>query len=328
MTKRAKMHDMSRRTLLKTAAGTAAAGILGVGAAHAFPTENITVIVPYAPGSTDQTVRTLGQHLEKILGKPVIVETRPGAGGTIGAGVVANAKPDGHTLLFAVSSVQTVAPHQNKLPYGFRNLKPVAQITTGPNMMAARVGAPFKDLKELVAYAKANPEKVSFGSAGTGGATHLAGAAFARAAGIKLNHIPFQGITPAVTATVGGTVDLALGFAQAIWPQAEGNRLVPIAQFGGKRAKVIPNVPIFRDAGIDLVMPPRVGFWAPAETPDAAVAKIAAAAEQASRSPEFVDFAQRTLTEIEFAGQADFQRELEAEDKFFLALLTDLGMVK
>lgn len=86
MTKRAKMYDMSRRTLLKTAAGTAAAGILGVGAARAFPAENITVIVPYAPGSTDQTVRTLGQHLEKILGKPVIVETRPGAGGTIGAG--------------------------------------------------------------------------------------------------------------------------------------------------------------------------------------------------------------------------------------------------
>ncbi|MDC7785617.1 tripartite tricarboxylate transporter substrate binding protein [Rhodoplanes sp. TEM] len=320
----------SRRTVLSMAAGTAAAGVVGVrGARAAWPTDPITVIVPYAPGSTDQLVRILGQQMEKILGKPVVVETKPGAGGSVGATYVAkNAKPDGHTLLFAVTSVLTVAPHQNKLPYGFADLRGVAQVTTGPNMMGAYPGAPFKDLTSLVAYAKANPDKVSYGSAGTGGATHLAGAAFARAAGIKLNHIPFQGVTPAVTATVGGTVDLALGFAQAIWPQVQGKRLTAIAQFGATRAKVIPDVPTFRDAGIDLVMPPRVGFLAPARTPDDVVAKIADAARQASAAPEFVDFAKRALAEVEFSGPEAFQRDLVAEDKFYLDLLRDLGMAK
>lgn len=330
MSKSVKTPTWTRRKLLKVAASTAALGVVGTrGARAAYPTENITVIVPYAPGSTDQLVRTLGQQMEKILGKPIVVETKPGAGGSVGANAVAkNAKPDGHTLLFAVTSVQTVAPHQNKLPYSFADLRGVSQVTTGPNMMGAFPGAKFNDLKSLVAYAKANPDKVSFGSAGTGGATHLAGEAFARAAGIKLNHIPFQGVTPAVTATVGGTVDLALGFAQAIWPQVEGKRMVAIAQFGGKRAKVIPDVPTFRDAGIDLVMPPRVGFLAPAKTPDDVVMKIADAVKQASASLEFVNFTKRALAEVEVTGPDEFQRDLEAENKFYLGLLRDLGMVK
>ncbi|NVO14965.1 MAG: tripartite tricarboxylate transporter substrate binding protein [Rhodoplanes sp.] len=320
----------SRRTMLKVAAGTAAAGLIGTrNARAAYPTEPITVIVPYSPGSTDQLVRILGMQMEKILGKPVVVETKPGAGGSVGTNYVAkNAKPDGHTLLFAVTSVQTVAPHQNKLPYGFADLRGVAQVTTGPNMMGAYPGAAFKDLKSLIAYAKANPDKVTYGSAGTGGATHLAGAAFARAAGIKLNHIPFQGVTPAVTATVGGTVDLALGFAQAIWPQVEGKRLIAIAQFGDTRAKVIPDVPTIREAGVDLAMPPRVGFLAPAKTPDEVVARIADAVRQASAAPEFVDFAKRALAEVDVTGPDQFQRDLEAEDKFYLGLLRDLGMAK
>jgi tripartite-type tricarboxylate transporter receptor subunit TctC len=321
-------NGFDRRAILKAAAGATALTLCGR-AAIAFPNQPITVIVPYAPGTTDQLARALGGQMEKILGKPVVAETRPGGGGTVGANFVAkSAKPDGHVLLFSFTAPLTIAPHQNPLPYNFGDLKAVSRVTLGPNMVAARVGAPFKDAKELVAYAKANPERVSFGSAGAGSTTHLAGEGLARAAGIKLNHIPFQGVTPAVTAAVGGTVDLVIGLAQALWPQIEGKKLVPIAQLGSSRAKVIPDVPTFKELGIDFAMPAIVGFWAPTATPDDVIKQIAGAVEKAAASSEFLDFAKRTLTEVEFAGPSTFQSELEAESKFYQILLTDLGMTK
>ncbi|MDQ8727511.1 tripartite tricarboxylate transporter substrate binding protein [Bradyrhizobium sp. LHD-71] len=318
-----------RRTMLKATAGAAALTLLGGRVAIAFPNQPITMIVPYAPGTTDQLARSLGGQMEKTLGKPLVAETRPGGGGTVGANFVAkSAKPDGHTLLFSFTAPLTIAPYQNPLPYSFDDLKAVSRVTLGPNMVAARVGAPFKDAKEMVAYAKANPEKVSFGSAGAGSTTHLAGEGFARAAGIKVNHIPFQGVTPAVTAAVGGTVDLVIGLAQALWPQIEGKKLVPIAQLGSTRASVIPDVPTFKELGVDFVMPAIIGVWAPAATPDDVVKQIAGAVEKAAASVEFLDFAKRTLTEVEVAGPLAFQSELEAERKLYQSLLADLGMMK
>ncbi len=320
---------LDRRTALKLTAGAAALGVFAPFAARAFPTQPVTLIVPYAPGATDQLARALTGQMSQTLGKPVLVETRPGGGGTIGASYVAkNAKPDGHTLLFSFTAPLTVAPHQNPLPYAFADLKAVARVTLGPNMMAARPDAPFKSAKELIAYAKANPEKVNFGSAGAGSTTHLAGEAFARAAGVKLNHIPFQGVRPAVTAAVGGTVDLVIGLAQAIWPQVQGKRLTAIAQLGDTRAGVIPDVPTFKEAGVDFAMPASIGAWVPKATPDAVVQQLAAAIEQASKSAEFVAFAKRTYTEVGFAGPAAFQSQIAAENALILKLLTELGMAK
>ncbi|WP_052340931.1 tripartite tricarboxylate transporter substrate binding protein [Salinarimonas rosea] len=319
---------ITRRTFFAGAAGLAMAATAVTGAA-AFPTDTISIVVPYSPGATDTLARTLVPELEKILGQTILVETRPGAGGTVGANFVANsAEADGHTLLFAVSSVQTVAPHQRELPYAFEDLKPVARITAGPNMMAARTDAPFGTLEELVAYAKANPGAVTFGSAGTGGATHLAGEAFARAAGVELNHIPFEGVTPAVAATVGGTIDLVLGFASALMPQVAGGNLVAIAQFGDERASVVPDVTTLKEGGVDLSMPPNIGVWVPAETPDDVVATLEAAFEQAAASEAFQQHARNSLTEVDFIGSEAFAQELEREDAFFADLLAALGMTK
>lgn len=298
-------------------------------AAQAFPTKQVTIVVPYAPGATDQLARVLAGSMEKTLGKPVVVETRPGAGGSVGAAYVAkSAAPDGHAILFAVSSVQTVAPHQNPLPYGFDDLVPLARITTGPNVVAARADAPFKDLKSLIAYAKANPEKVTFGSSGTGGATHLAGEAMARMAGIKLTHIPFPGVTPAVAATIGGNVDLVLGYAQAMYPHVQAGKLVPIAQFAPTRTKVVADLTTLKEGGVDLAMVPNVGAWVAKGTPAAALGALEKAIETATKTPEFVELCKKTLTEIDFAGSAAFQKELVAENAFYKKLLTDLGMAK
>lgn len=319
---------IGRRALLGGLAATAGLG-LASRAAFAFPTQPITFVVPYAPGSTDQFARAFGTEIAKILGKNVLVETRPGAGGTIGANYVAkSAKPDGHTLLFSTSAPLSVAPHQNQLPYAVSDLRPVARVGLGPNVMGARVGAPFNDVKSLVAYAKANPEKVTFGSAGTGGGTHLSGEAFALAADIKLTHVPFPGATPAVAATVGGTIDLALGFAQSIVPQAKGRRMVAIAQFGKTRAKILPDVPTFAESGVDLALSPLVGIWAPKATPDAVVQQLAAAIEKAAAGPAVVAFAQSTMTEVEFAGPDIFGREIAEESAMMKPLLVKLGLAK
>ncbi|MEZ5729074.1 MAG: tripartite tricarboxylate transporter substrate binding protein [Burkholderiaceae bacterium] len=313
---------------LAAIAATTAALAFGANA-QAFPTGKLTIIVPYSPGATDQLARTLAGEVEKALGQPVVVETKPGAGGTIGANFVAkSSKPDGHTMLVAVSSVQTVAPHQRKLPYGFADLKPVARVTVGPNIMGARVGAPFKDLAGLVAYAKANPGKVSYGSAGTGGATHLAGEAIAQAAGVKFNHVPFKGVTPAVAAAVGGNVDLVFGFASAIMPQVAGGKLVAIAQLGDRRVSSLPDLTTLREGKVDLALVPNIGVWVPAGTPDDIVAKLEGAFRKAAASDAFKAFATKRMTEIDFVGAADFAKVLAAEDKFFAKLLDSLGMAK
>lgn len=323
----------SRRAVLIGAAGGAAsiAGTMGLGSrlAFAFPDQPVNVVVPYAPGATDQLARAFATEMEKTLGKPVVVETRPGAGGTIGAAYVArNARADGHTLLFSVSSPLTIAPHQNRLPYAVDDLRPVARVALSPNVMAARADAPFKDLASLIAYAKANPEKVTYGSAGTGGSTHLAGEAFAAAAGVRLTHIPFQGVVPAVTAAVGGTVDLAIGFAQHVMPQIKGGRLFAVAQFGAKRAAVIPDIPTFREGGVDMSLSALIGIWAPKATPDEVVQQLAASVEKATTGQAVVDFATQTLTEIDYANPTDFAADLKEESDFMLGLLRKLGMAK
>lgn len=295
---------------------------------HAFPDRPITIIVPYAPGTSDQIARGLASELEKTFGQTVSVENKTGGGGSVGAGFVARAKPDGHTLLFSVSSVQTIAPQQTRLPYGFDDLQPVSRISIGPNVIAARADAPFKTLPEMVAYAKANPGKVSYGSSGTGGATHLAGEALARAAGIKLTHIPFQGAGPAVAAAVGGSVDLGTGFAQAIMPQVEGKRLVAIAQFGAERAKVLPEVPTFKEGGIDLVLPPHTGIWTAAGTPADVVAKLEKAFADAVKAPAFQALVDKTQTEVGYLNSAQFKEVLVEENKLFKGLLGEVGLLK
>lgn len=320
-------HQLDRRMVLGGMVGTATLGLTG--AAMAFPERPITIIVPYAPGSTDNFARALGTDLEPLIGQKFVVETKPGAGGVVGAQFVAkSSRADGHTLLFATSAPLSVAPYQNDLVYQPSDLRPVARIGLGPNVLGARVDAPFKDLKGLVAYAKANPGKVTFGSAGIGSSTHLAGEAFADAAGIELLHVPYPGVTPAVAATMGGQIDLTIGFAQALIPPAKAGRMVPIAQFGSKRAKILPDVPTFMENGVSFTMDTLVGIWAPKDTPDAVVAQLASAIEKAANGQSVQTFAQNTMTEVAFAGPEAFGKEVETESKVMKPLLDKLKLSK
>ena len=172
-----------------------------------YPSRPIRVIVPYAPGGTDQQLRLLAPALQKLLGQSLVIENIAGAGAAIGTAAVRNAKPDGYTLLYTGTGALTVAPNIGKTPYSMDDLVPVGNVIGTPFVVAAKPDAPFKTMAAMVAYGKANPEKISFGSAGHGTTTHIAGEATAGAGGFKLLHVPYQGIGPAVTSILGGNVD-------------------------------------------------------------------------------------------------------------------------
>lgn len=294
--------------------------------AQTFPTRPITIVVPYAPGATDRQARQIAELASQTLGQPIVVENRDGAGATIGANYVATSKPDGYTILFSTPAVITVAPLVSKPPYKYDDLVGLARASITPHFLAARADAPFKNVTELIAYAKANPGKVTFASPGSGTAVHLAAEAFADAAGIKLNHIPYRGTAPAVTAAVAGTVDLVLGAPGTIGPQVEGGKLRAIAQFGPTRSPTLPNVPTLKESGVDVALRAEFGFFLPKGVPSDVVAKLDAALAKAIQSDTFKEFAARALAVPAYLPGPEYQKSVDDERAVFVRVVPKLAL--
>lgn len=293
---------------------------------QAFPDRPITIIVPYAPGATDQEARRLAERISKELGQPVIVDNRTGAGGAIGTQAVARAKADGYTLLYAAPAVITVVPLLGNSQYRYEDLIPVARSTTSPHVLAIRTDAPFKTLPEMIAYAKQNPGRVVFASSGTGTAVHLAGEAFARAAGIEINHTPHRGLAPAITAALGGFADFVIGLPVAIKPQIDGGRLNAIAQFGATRAATVANVPTLQEQGVDLKLGVDIGLFAPVGTPAAVLARLNQAVKAAVESPEFASFAQSAMVTPAYLNNTGYQQIVDAERALYARTVPNLKL--
>jgi len=294
--------------------------------AQSFPSKPITIIVPYAAGATDREARKIADLASQTLGQPIVVENKDGAGGTIGAAYVAQSKPDGYTLLYGAPAVITVAPLVSKPSYKYEDLSGLARASITPHLLAARADAPFKTLPELIAYAKANPGKVTFGSPGNGTAVHLAGEAFADAAGIQLNHIPYRGLAPAVTAAVGGFVDVVIGAPGAINAQIEGGKLRAIAQFGPTRVATLPNVPTLKEGGVDLALRADFGFFVPKGTPPDVVSKLDSALGKAIESDDFKEFVTKALVVPAFLPAGEYQKVVDAERAVFVRVVPKLSL--
>jgi len=293
---------------------------------QAYPNHPIRVVVPYAPGGTDQQLRILAPGLQKILGQNLVIENVAGGGATIGAAQVKNARPDGYTLLYTGTGALTVGPNIGKTPYKMDDLVPIGNVIGTPFVMAARPDAPFKTLAEMVAYAKANPEKVTYGSAGHGTTTHMAGEAIAGAAGIKLLHVPFQGIGPAVTSILGGNVDLVIGLPNAVMPQVNAGKLIALGITGPQRSDLMPNLITMREGGIDMIDVTKFGFFAPRGTPEAVLKKLAAAVPEAMKSPEFIDITRKSFNSTMYLDPAQYKTVLDAENRHFQKLIRDLKL--
>ena len=301
--------------------------VAGIATAQDYPARPIRVVVPYAPGGTDQQVRMLAPALQKILGQNLVIENVAGAGATIGTAQVKNARPDGYTLLYSGTGALTVAPHLSKnTPYVMGDLLPIGNVIGTPFVLGARPDAPFKTLAEMVSYAKANPGKVTYGSAGHGTTTHMDGEAIASLAGIQILHVPYQGIGPAVTSILGGNVDLVIGLPNAIMPQVNAGKLLALGTTGAQRSDLMPNFITMREGGIDMQDVNKFGFFAPKGTPDAVVNKLVAAVAEAVKSPDFVESTRRSFNSVMYLSPAQFRVALDTDSRYFQKLIRDLKL--
>jgi tripartite-type tricarboxylate transporter receptor subunit TctC len=258
-----------RRTLMLSIAAFACAAFLAH-AADEYPTRTVRIVVPFAPGGgTDVVGRILAQQLTQRLGQSFVIDNRPAGSGIIGADLVAKAQGDGYTLLFAFSSLSSSARLISQLPYDpIADFAPVALATTSPLVMFLHPSVPATDLKEFIAYAKANPGKLNYGSSGPGSSPHLATELLMSMAGIQMTHIPYKGIAPAITAQLANEVQMSLTPIAVGMPHAKAGRLRALASGGLKRSVAIPDVPTMAESGLPGFEV--IGWWgmlAPSKTP-------------------------------------------------------------
>ncbi len=252
-----------------------------------WPNRPITMVVPYPPGgTTDLSARPLVPKLSQLLGQTIVIENRAGAGGSIGAAVVAQAKPDGHTLLAYPTAVMTISPHVMSLPYDPATaFTQICMTALAHGIAASHPSLPFKDAAGLIAYAKARPGELRFGSAGNGTITQLTGEMFADAAGIKIEHVPYRGSAPAMTDFLAGRVQLL--FDPVAVPAIREGRINAIATVGETRNPQLPEVPTVVELGLPKALAiPWFGLAGPAGLPAQIVAKLTEAMRQALAGPE------------------------------------------
>jgi len=281
----------NRRTLLALAgAGALALAPLAAQAQAAFPSKALTIVVPFsAGGTTDILARVVGQYMAKDLGQPVIVDNRAGAGGNIGAQMVARAAPDGYTLL--MGTVGTHAINQSlykKMAFDpIKDFAPLSRVALVPNLLVANPSQPYKSVKELIAYAKANPGKVSFASSGSGTSIHLSGEMFQQMAGVDMQHIPYKGSAPALTDLLGGQTAIMFDNMPSVIGHVKAGKLRPLAVTTPQRSPALPEVPTIAEAGVPGYSATSwFGLLVPAGTPAPVIAKLNGSILKALADPE------------------------------------------
>jgi len=317
---------IGRRHLLALAAAPALAVPRLARGQQDWPARPITMIVPYPPGgTTDLAARPVAPKLGEILGQPIVIENRAGAGGSIGAEAAARARPDGYTLLAFPTAVLTISPHIMSLPYDPASaFTPVSMSAVAHGVIAAHPSLPFRDVAGLVAYAQAHPGQLRFGSAGNGTITQLSGEMFAEATGIRLEHVPYRGSAPSLTDLLAGRVQLL--FDPVALPAIQEGRLVAIATIGEMRNPQLPDIPTLRE--IDLRQAealPWFGIAGPAGLPRAIVERLAAALKTALATPEAaLAMASMGLTPRFETGEA-FATRIHQEREMYGAVVRRIG---
>ena len=266
--------------LIRLAAVVAAFAWTAGAIAQIYPTKPIRWIVPYPPGGiTDSVTRIVTQRVQEQTGWKIVVENKPGANSILGADLAAKAAPDGYTILTVIAAhAANVTLYAGKLPYDpVKSFAPVSLAGIAPLIMTANNDFPPKDVKELIAYAKANPGKISFGSSGVGAAAHLTTELFKQTAGIDMVHIPYKGTAPALADEMGGNIQILVDTPSSLMPQVRGGKIKALAMFSAKRLASAPEVPTMAEAGgPPLESSTWVMFLAPAGTPRDIVNRMSA----------------------------------------------------
>lgn len=297
---------MKKRTLL-----VAVSGCLGLSMAWSqakFPDRPITLVVPSAPGgTTDFTARLIAEPLSRALGQPVVVDNKAGASGNIGNQAVAKAKADGYTLLLAYSGYQVGNPHLFKKA-GWDPIKdfaPVAMLTRAPQVLAARANLPANNLRELIAYAKANPDKLNYASSGNGSIQHIAGELFKQMTGTEIQHIPYKGAGPAVQDLLGAQVDLFFTTPASVVSHIKADKLKGLAVTSNARLASLPQVPTARESDLkDFTLDSWFALYAPAGTPAEVVQVLSNEVGKILATAEVKKKAEEAGTQVDYMGPA------------------------
>jgi len=260
------------------------------GNAQSYPSKPIRWIVPYTGGGiTDVVTRVVTQKMSGPLGQPIIVDNRPGANSILGSDLAAKAQPDGYTMLTVIAGyAANVTLYQGKLPFDpLKDLVPVSLAGIAPLIMTANPNLPVKDVKELIAYARANPGKLNFGSSGIGAAAHLTCELFRQTVGIDMVHIPFKGTAPATQAVIAGDIQILVDTPSSMMAHVRGGKLRALAMLSAKRLPAFPEVPTMAEAGgPPLESSTWVMFMAPGGTPKPIVERLAAETKKAINESE------------------------------------------
>ena len=269
------------------------AGVAALGVAHAalgqYPEKPVRIVVGYPPGGpTDVVARLVADRLTQLNGQNFLVDNKPGASSVIATAEVIRSPADGYTLLMAASNHATNPAILPKIPYNtLRDLTGVMLVAEGPHVLVANAKAPFSTLKDLVAYAKANPDKLMYSSSGRGGTVHFAGAMFEEAAGVELTHVPYKGAAPAIQDLLGGQVQISFATLASVSTYVKSGRLKLMAVATPKRLVEYPLVPTFAELGYPSVtISAWAGLLAPAATPRPVLEKLAAQLKQVVAAPE------------------------------------------
>jgi len=285
---------MTSRRIVLSALIAAGLGLSAIApaAAQSYPNKPIKMIVPFPPGGPiDSIGRLIGQHMTASLGQNIVIEHRPGAGGTLGANAVANAPADGYTLLMGSTTTLSISPHLYKnIGYDpVKGLVPVATVSTGAMVLVVNPSVPVKDVKELIAYAKANPGKLNFG-AGTASPPHLAGELFKSMTGTNVVYVPYRGAAPAVTDLLGGQIQFMIDAIGTLNPHIEAGKVKALAVTSTARNPALPNVPTMIEAGVPGY---ELDFWTGVATatgtPPDLIAKLNAAINGGLKSADVLE---------------------------------------
>jgi tripartite-type tricarboxylate transporter receptor subunit TctC len=318
-----------RNTLRRIAIGLAALAFTGAAFAQAWPQKTIKLIVPYPPGGTsDILARAIGPGLTAAFGQPVIIENKPGATGNVGADFVAKSPPDGYTLLLGDIGSLAIAPSVvTTLPFDpVKDFAPVIMVAYSPHLLVLHPSVPAKDLKELVALAKAKPDALNFAVSGVGGANHLAGIDFAQRAGIKWTYIPYKGGSQALTDMVGGQAQVMFNGMLATYPFVKENQLRAVAISSAKRFDAAPNIPTVAESGYPgFETGSFQGIVAPANTPAEIVNKLHATITKILATAEVKDRLDKAGAEVRPQTPAQFGQFIHSERDRWAKVVKESG---
>ena len=302
----------------------------GTAIAQAYPTRTIRLVVPFPPGgATDIITRSVAQKLSEQLGQSVVVDNKPGAGGSIGSDLVAKAAPDGYTILMATTSTHSIGPALNpKLPYNpERDFAPVSLVATSPNLLVVTPTIPVNNLKEFIAYAKAHPGQLNYASSGTGTIVHLSGELFKSMTGLDIVHVPYKGTALALPDLINGQVTMIFDNIVSAMPQVKSGKVKVLAISSAKRSSLVPDVPTMAEAGLPgYTSDTYFGVFAPPGTPKEIVDRLSRELAKAVNAPDVKERLAGQGAEAVGGSPADLAKAVRADAEKWGKVIKNAGV--